>query len=240
MTTDTVKRPAFGALLAADLRESAPFWLIPLGVVLVNPVVGGLIAFLAGEPTDLPGLLEATALNWSFAWAIYLFIAGVLRATNSGPQIALSGAGLKTQNALGWASDGLQALLAFVGALAATVVFRPEPPERGIEAVTLDAPLLHLPVPEALGFAFVWIAVMGAGRIIGHAFRIGSTRGGLASIGAFILAAIALAYLAGSLVRIDPSGSWIQPFLLVLCGIGVLLAPIAWALGRPGPIRAVG
>lgn len=247
MTTTTLPRtatpmsarPSFWRLVRAELTEIRFFWLIPVGVTLANLLINKIVA-LAVEPGAADFSASSVLSNWAFSWAILFFVVGILRGTASTPETALAGAGLKAQNRVGWTTDGIEAIGAgLVWTLVAALV----PASETFGVFTEEGPILGLPGPSFLfgGFLLLalWALIGGIGRIIGHAYRLWSTWGGLATI----IGLIALLSAPGPLIaRSAPTLDqipWTLP-LLVLGGFGVVVVLIAWLLAERGPIRTVG
>lgn len=247
MTTTTLPRtatplsarPSFWGLVRAELTEIRFFWLIPVGVTLANLLINKIVALIVG-----PGAADFSSSsllsNWAFSWAILFFVVGIIRGTASTPETALAGAGLKSQNRVGWTTDGIEAIGAgLVWMLVAALV----PASEVFGLFNEEGGLLGLPGPSCLlgGLLLLalWALTGAIGRIIGHAFRLWSTWGGLATLAALV----ALLSAPGPMIaRSAPTVDQIPWTLLILVlgAFGLLAVLIAWLLAERGPIRTVG
>lgn len=250
MTTATLSRstvgahegPSFVRLIGAELTEIRLYWLIPVGVTAANLLINALLLFFSEGANGEHDLASSIPTNWAFSWFILFLVVGIVRGLSSTPQAALSGAGLKMQNRVGWVSDGLEALGAIlVWMLAMTLV---PSSERSIFLADSQGNFLGLPLPfvfsGGLALLVLWASIGAIGRIVSHSFRIWSTWGGLFSLVVLLLLGPVLGAVASWFDTTMSAGSWESNFVLAMGGIGLLMVPIAWVLGERGPIRTVG
>ncbi len=234
--------PSFVRLIGAEFTEIRFYWLIPVGVTAVNLLINALLLFFSEGAHGDHDLASSIPTNWAFSWFILFLVVGIVRGLSTIPQTALSGAGLKMQNRVGWVSDGLESLGAVLVWMLATALIPPS--ERSIFLVDPQGNFLGLPVPFVLsgGLALLvlWASISAIGRIVSHSFRIWSTWGGLISLVALLLLGPVLGAVASWLDTTLGTGSWELNFVLAVGGIGLLMVPIAWILGERGPIRTVG
>ncbi len=237
--TSSALRPSTSALVRAELADSRYFWFVAFGVPLANVVLSSIIVLFLSEPVSWRDVAQSVPANWELTWFLLILISSILAGTNYTTPPALAGAGLRLQRAAGWIGD-----LARIGAAALIWL------AYSMVMATTDDPLLAIvrplvgsgPAAYALGavyFALFLVGVAGIGRVIGHAFRVGSTIPGLSSIAVVVALIIGGAALAGRLSVVVPAGAWVAPFALGALIVALLALPLAWVLEGRGPIRMV-